>query len=488
MGTKIWILIWIAQWGIVHMMGQTPLSRDSLLTLAIQHNRKLLVAKEQLEAAQYERKAAKTNFLPKLSATGTYMYNQKTVSLLSKQQQHDLNHMGDRLLSVVENSFGQLGDDHPVLTQLIGPLAAIDIATPLNELGHALTEALQTDTRHIWAGGVSLTQPLYMGGKIRAYYRLTQQAEALAHSQWETEHQAVIDEVERTYWLVVSLSARKELATEYLHLVQTLEEDVSKMHTTGVATLADELTVKVKMGEAEMAMTEVSNGLNLSRMLLCQLCGLEPDTTLHLADEGRDSIAPPPLTIPSQGDIDFALTHRPELKSLEAVVQMNRQNERITRAGYLPTLALTGNYLVSNPSVLNGFERKFRGTWNVGILLNIPLFQWGEGVYKTRESHTQTLSAEWQLIEAREEITLQVHQCKYRLKEAHKQLALTESNRKKAEENLRYARLGFHEGVTSTTQVMEAQTAWLSAHVACIDAQIGIRLAETEMRKAMGEL
>ena len=488
MGTRKWILICIAQWIFVNMMGQIPLSRDSLLNLAIQHNRKLQVAKEQMEAAHYAQKAAKTNFLPKISAAGTYMYNQKEVSLLSRQQQFDLSHMGDRVLSAVEKSFGQLGDEHPVLTQLIGPLAAIDIATPLNELGHALTEALQTDTRHIWAGAVSLTQPLYMGGKIRAYNHLTQQAETLAHSQWETEQQAVIDEVEKTYWLVVSLSARRKLATEYLHLMHTLEEDVLKMYSAGVATRADILTIKVKMGEAEMTMTEVSNGLNLSRMLLCQLCGLAPDTTLHVADEGQDSIEPQPLTIPSQGEIDFALTHRPELKSLEAVVQMNRLNERITRAGYLPTLALTGNYLVSNPSVLNGFERKFRGTWNVGVLLNIPLFQWGEGVYKTHESHTQTLSAEWQLVEAREEITLQVHQCKYQLEEAYKRMTLTESNRREAEENLRYVLLSFHEGVTSATQVMEAQTAWLSAQVACIDAQINIRLAEVDMRKSMGEL
>lgn len=467
------------------MMGQILFTRDSLLTLAIGHNRKLQMAEEQTEAAKYERKAAKTNFLPKLSATGTYMYNQKTVSLLSEQQRYDLNHMGDRLTSALEKSFGQLGDDHTMLTQLIAPLAAIDIATPLNELGHALTEALQTNTHHIWAGGVSLTQPLYMGGKIRAYYQITKQAETLAGSQRETERQKVIEETETAYWTVISLSARQELAKEYVHLVQTLEEDMEKMYNAGVVTRADELMVKVKAGEADMALTQVTNGLNLSRMLLCQLCGLPLDTTLRLADEEKDSIAIQPLPN-KEKSTEFALTHRPELRSLEAVVEMTRLNERIVRAEYLPSVALTGNYLVSNPSVLNGFERKFKGTWNVGILLNIPLFQWGEGVFKTRESRAETRSAEWRLIEAREEIALQVQQCKYRLEEAYKRLTLTESNRREAEENLRYARLGFHEGVTSTTQLLEAQTAWLSARVAHVDAQIGIKLAEAEMRRAMG--
>ena len=61
-------------------------------------------------------------------------------------------------------------------------------------------------------------------------------------------------------------------------------------------------------------------------------------------------------------------------------------------------------------------------------------------------------------------------------------------NMEKAEEILRYADKGFKEGVVPVTNVMEAQTAWLSAQSDRIDAQIDLKLAQTYLQKAMGTL
>ena len=61
-------------------------------------------------------------------------------------------------------------------------------------------------------------------------------------------------------------------------------------------------------------------------------------------------------------------------------------------------------------------------------------------------------------------------------------------NIEKAEENLRCANLGFKEGVMQTTDVMAAQTAWLQAQTRKIDAEIELKLSETALRKALGEI
>lgn len=58
----------------------------------------------------------------------------------------------------------------------------------------------------------------------------------------------------------------------------------------------------------------------------------------------------------------------------------------------------------------------------------------------------------------------------------------------KANENLRYATLGFEEGVIPASNVLEAHTAWLSAQSEKIDAQIDVKLTEIYLRKATGEL
>ena len=154
----------------------------------------------------------------------------------------------------------------------------------------------------------------------------------------------------------------------------------------------------------------------------------------------------------------------------------------------LPSLALTGGYLVSNPSLLNGFENKFRRMWNVGIMLSVPIFHWNEGIYKVKAAKSEVNIARLQQTEAQEKIELQVNQSLFKNTEAQKRLALSEKNMEKAEENLRYADKGFKEGVVPVTNVMEAQTALLSAQSDRIDAQIDLKLAQTYLQKAMGTL
>ena len=74
------------------------------------------------------------------------------------------------------------------------------------------------------------------------------------------------------------------------------------------------------------------------------------------------------------------------------------------------------------------------------------------------------------------------------MNEAAKKLIMAEKNLEKADENLRYATLGFEEGVIPASNVLEAHTAWLSAQSEKIDAQIDVKLTEIYLRKATGEL
>jgi len=258
------------------------------------------------------------------------------------------------------------------------------------------------------------------------------------------------------------------------------------MISQGVATKADGLSVRVKVNEAEMALTKVDDGLCLARMLLCQLCGIDLTTPVALADENMENIPLPaetPLFDPAT-----AYEHRPEIRSLELATQIYRQKVNAARAEYLPSVALTGNYAVTNPSVFNGFENKFRGMWNVGVMVQIPLWHWGEGVYKTKAAKAEARIAEYRLQDAREKIELQVHQAAFKVKEAGKKLVMSAKNMEKAEENLRYAAVGFKEGVISAASVLEAQTAWLSAHSEKIDAQIDVKLTEIYLKKSLGTL
>ena len=467
---------------------QSFLSLDSCRALALANNKDLLISNEKINAAHYQRKAAFTNYLPNFSATGAYMRNQKEFSLLNNDQKATLSGLGTNLAGPIQQAATEIVTAHPELKPLIASLSGkLGAALPaLDQAGNSLVDALRTDTRNVYAGAITLTQPLYMGGKIRAYNKITKYAEELAQEQHHGGMQEVIMSTDQAYWQVISLVNKKKLAEGYLKLLQQLDGDVEKMINEGVATKADGLSVRVKVNEAEMTLTKVEDGLSLARMLLCQLCGIDLSSPITLADENMEDI--PLLTTDPHFDLSTAYENRPEIRSLELATQIYKQKVNVTRAEHLPSIALMGNYMVTNPSVFNSFENKFKGMWNVGVMVQIPIWHWGEGIYKTRAAKAEARIAQYQLQDAREKIELQVNQAAFKVKEAGKKLVMSSKNMEKAEENLRYATLGFKEGVIATSNVLEAQTAWLSAHSEKIDAQIDVKLTEIYLKKSLGTL
>jgi outer membrane protein TolC len=465
------------------------LTLDSCRALAIANNKELLISNEKINSAYYQHKAAKTNYLPKLSAEASYLHNQKEVSILNDKQKNALNGIGTTFGTSAQQTAASIAAKYPDLAPMISSLGSTylpTISTSLNSLGTSIVDAFRTDTRNMYGGALTLIQPLFMGGKIVAYDHITQYAEELARQQHEMGMQDVILSVDQAYWQVVSLVNKKKLAEGYLKLLNTLDHDIDRLITNGFATKADGLSVKVKVNEAEMMLTKVEDGLSLSKMLLCQICGLNLSAPIHLADEDIDNLSVVPAK--AQYNVQTAYDNRPELKSLELATKIYDEKVKVTRADYLPQLSLIGNYLVTNPSTYNGFEKKFKGMWNVGVMFKMPIWNWGEGSYKVRQAKAEANITRYQLSDAREKIELQVNQSADKVNEAIKRYNMATKNMEKANENLRYANVGFKEGVIPASNVLEAHTAWLQAQSEKIDAEVDIKLTNIYLQKSLGIL
>jgi len=356
----------------------------------------------------------------------------------------------------------------------------------MNNMGKNMVDALRTDTRNVWAGSVMVTQPVFMGGALVALNRLADINEEMAANSADARRQGVLYSTDQAYWQVVSLKHKKRLAEGYLELVKKFDHDVQRMIDEGVATRSDGLSVSVKVNEAEMALQKVNDGLVLSKMLLCQMIGLPMKEEITLADEDSEDLAV--VTLQPQLEVEQALENRPELKVLGNTVDMSRQVTNILKAANLPQVALVGGYSVSNPNVQNGFEKKFGGMWNVGVLVRVPLWNWGDVAYKVRASKGATAIANLEREDIREKIELQVNQNTFKVDEANKRLVTAQTGIERANENLRIANLGFSEGVIAPTVVMEAQTAWLQAQSQLIDAQINVKLSQVDLQKSLGTL
>ena len=475
---------------------QTYLSLDSCKAMALRNNKQLNISRLSKEVAKNVRKAARTKYLPKVDAMGGYLYTSKQISIISGRQRQALGSLGTSLGSQAQAS---VSDMLSALTQqgILTPDQAEQLGGALsqtgqslgqagNKLGQEVADAFDTDTRHMWAGAVMVRQPIYMGGAIKAANKIADIGESMADDDLDLKRQATLYGVYQAYWTTVSLEQKRNLALSYKELVEKLSQDVKKMITQGVATKADGLRVDVRVNEADMQLTQVVNGLSLSKMLLCQLCGLPLNEDIQLTDSAEGKGNASALTLDNSADSTFS--DRPEIRLLERSIAISEQTTNLIRAGNLPKVSLVGGYMTTNPSVYDGFRRRFSGVWNVGVIIQVPIWDWFDTTYKIRASKAATNIAKMELSDAREKVELQVTQSQYKMREAQKRLAMASQNIKSAEENLRCANLGFREGVMGITEVMEAQTAWQLAQSQKIDAEVEVKLSELSGAKALGTL
>lgn len=486
---------------------QKALTLDSCRALALRNNKQLQVARVNKEMTGYAKKSARTQYLPKVDAVAGYSYFSHEINLLSKSQKNELNNIGTTgvgklngdLATGIGNQLQELVGKGAITAdqaQQVGNIMQQFANGPMaqyaaglgNTIGQKLVNALHTDTHNIFAGSIFVRQPIYMGGAITAANRMADIAEEMADDNISLRNQATLYSIDQAYWLVVSLRQKQKLAYSFRDLVKKLDSDVSKMIKQGVATRADGLKVKVRVNEADMQVTQVEDGLALAKMLLCQLCGLPMNDDITLADENKDHIdTNAPVVAESYEPNDYS-SDRPEVKLLQKSVDLGEESTKLARAARLPHVAFTGGYSISNPNVFNGFQKNFSGVWNVGIMVQMNVWDWNDIKYKVRAAKSATSMARLELADTQEKINLQVAQNRFKVKEARKRLAMAEKNIASAEENLRCAQVGFREGVMESTDVLAAQTAWQQAQSQKIDAQVEVKLAQVGLEKALGIL
>ena len=458
--------------------GYAVVPLDSCRSMALRHNKEILIANQKIAAAQYQKDQAKAAYLPSIDFVGGYMYNQKNISLIEEDALLPTKTFNPATGSYDFNLLMDPSTGKPVMVN--GQVVPTQVAL-------LPKEAMTYDIHNVFAGALTLTQPVYMGGKIKAMNDITRYAEALATTMRNKAVEDVVYQVDAAYWQVVSLKAKERLARSYVNLLDTLNHNVEAMVREGIATKADALSVAVKLNEANVDMTKVTNGLALSRMLLSQLCGLPVNTTFTLADEDSERLGEQPLVATSY-NMDDVYARRHDINALQLGVKIYEKKAKVAMSDMLPQVALMGMYSVSNPNSFNGFKNKFGGAFSVGATLKIPLWHWGGNYNKYRVAKTEAVIQNLELENARDKIALQVNQASFKAQEAIKTYESTRSNLAKAEENLRMAQIGFKEGVMPVDNVMAAQTAWLKANSEVIDAQIDVQLCNVYLSKVLGTM
>lgn len=465
------------------VLGVTPLhadtySLDSCRNMAVRNNKTIRMAEEGIRGAGYDRKAAKALYLPGIDFAGTYFYNQRTINLLGEDAKLPTMSFDPSTQSFKYNIL-TTPDGTPVKDPSTGGYIPTEVAV-------IPKDAMSFDTHNVFAGAFTLTQPVFMGGQIKALNEITKYAEKLATAARNNVVQDVVFAVDQAYWTVVSLKSKQKLADSFVTLVDTLRYSVNAMLEEGVATRADLLMVEVKLNEAKIMRTKLDNGLTLARMALAQVCGLPVQTEMTLADEDfKTGLTSMPDPVFNMQDI---YSRRQDLEVIRQGISVLSQREKLAMGQMLPKVAVVGAYEFSNPNLNNGFQKRFGGGFSVGATVAIPIWHWGGNYNHYRATKSATNAQRLMLEDLEEKVELQVKQAKFSFQEAFKTYEMTKSNMASADENLRSAQIGFREGVMTTNDVIAAQTAWLQANSEKIDAEIGIHLCEVYLDKVIGRL
>lgn len=454
-------------------------SLDSCRAMALKSNKQLMISRQAMKTAHYQNKEAFAAYLPALDFNGGYAYNQKNISIFSS----------DQFLPV--KSFDPAKGTYE-FNLVTNPETGYPVKGPNGEyipkdVAYLPKDAMTYDMHNVFFGAVTLTQPIFMGGKIMAMNKITRYAENLARNLNISEAENVVYAVDAAYWMVVSLKAKQKLAVSFVSLLDTLQHNVSLMVEQGVATRSDLLSIDVKLNSAQIDLVKVENGLSLARMALAQVCGLPVNTVMTLADEDIDD-ATVTAEIAKSYNMEEVYSRRPDLRALSIGVDIAAQQKKVAMSDMLPKVALIGAYSFSNPNMYDGFAKRFNGAFSVGAMVSIPIWHWGGNYNKYRAAKSEETIMKLRLSDARDMVDLQVSQASYKSQEAVKTYEMTNTNLAKADDNLRTATLAFKEGVATTDNVMEAQTAWLKAHSERIDAMIDVHLCDTYLNKALGTL
>lgn len=467
------------------MLNAQVLSLEECKELAVEHNRELQMARRQVKAAEELKKSAFTQFLPRVSGSAAWIHTNKELQLLEE----------DALLPVLPyTALDEAGHFNPAA---LAEPAVAQAALALNpQTGAPLSDAsgnyifqnysllpasaMSLSLENIGIVNAGVTQPVYMGGKIRETYRMAESGQSLAEHTLQLTNSEVLYEVEKTYWSLVSLKEKMKMIDAYRQMLDTLVRDLENIHEEGIITYNDVLRAKIKRNEVVLNKTRLHNGLELTKMLLCQKTGTPWTASFDVSDSLYPILLKPDAVQCKQN----ALESRKELQVLDENIALAESGVKIMRSRFLPNIALNGGYTALNPNPYKGFSGEFEGDVMLGVVCTVPIYHFGDRRHSLKAARYEQEVAEIRRKEAEELISLEVQQAVYAFEESGKQLQLATENLRQARENLSLVQDNFSEGMATTRDVLEAQAAWHEAWSGRIEAQTEQRICYCELQKA----
>lgn len=405
---------------------QTILTLDDCCRMAVENNRQGKLSDYAIEQAKLQVKNVKSDFLPKFSASGGYLYANKAFAM---------------------------------------------------ELAPSLSAAV--DMNNTCFAGIQLEQPIYMGGKIVTARKMSDIGMSIAHINKRKKDSDIRIETEETYWNVLRAKELHKVSLKYKDLIRELYRDMENRHRAGMVSKNELLKVQVKWNEAELSVEKSKHAVRLAQMSLCHIIGLP--LTRNVDVSGTIELP----SLPRQ-KTDFDVQSRSEYQLLVENINMKRQQIKAVRSDFLPKIGLVAGYSYLDGIKMNRHKFLQDDVFSVMLSVKIPLFHWGEGYRKIKSAKIEMKKAEILRDEMIEKMYLEVTRKSDILDEARLEVGLTEKAFSCAEENLAESKKSYETGMETLTGYLEAQADWQKTYSKLVSAKADYHIAESKYLNSLG--
>jgi outer membrane protein len=337
------------------------------------------------------------------------------------------------------------------------------------------------DTYRAHAG---VSQSLYAGGRIQAGIDAAEHQRTAAGRDVEAAVQDLVLETTAAYWSLVTARETAHLLTESLASFEAHRKDAQNRFDVGMAARSDVLAVQVEKDRAELGRLQAENDSAVAHEDLLRLVGLPEGTWIEPADEVA---AAPPVGSEPDALVSAALAGRPELAALRSRAHAAGATARIARAPSLPQVGVSAGYDYARPNTrILPLVDEWKNSWSVGVNVSITAFDGGRTKAAAAQAAAQADALRHQIEDLERRVRVEVKSRILDVATAEAALAVAGRALEAAQEAERVERDRYQEGVSASSDLLDAETRRLRAGVDRTSAAANLSLARARLDRAVG--
>lgn len=353
--------------------------------------------------------------------------------------------------------------------------AMVDLNNGLAQMGMSRYQEGPSDSLNYYGYQLQLTQPLYTGGKLTAVKKQAQANEQNSLANLVVTDNDLMRSVKKAYYTVLLCQQMGETMNQAVASMEKHLEEAHAYYTAKLVSKLDVLRAEEKLADLKQKQLLAQNNLVLAKTALNYVLGVDLDTNYVCSDTMQSD----PFTVPLDVCKSKALERRPELKAINAQIEMAQQAVFIAKSDHKPTVALVANghhYEPENASP----------SATVGVVATMKLFDSGMVKHQIAEAEdtlTQAQTGKEQLMRG---IKLEVEQAFRNAAVALKTVEVAERSLDTAQETLQLTKTRYKVGLSTSLERLDAEVGLTQAQTNHTQALSMYNIALAELERAMG--